>query len=114
MTANANNQRVDATVVAMSVAASIYVWTIVTPAGSGIGPFEPLVASLTTMAPAEVMAIRGKRIRIHTVRPGDTIDTLSRQMAYPDFQRDRFVTLNGITTNEPLRPGMLVKLVVTG
>ena len=113
-TANANNQRVDATVVAMSVAASTYVWTIVTPAGSGIAPFEPLVASLTTMAPAEVMAIRGKRIRIHTVRPGDTIDTLSRQMAYPDFQRDRFVTLNGITTNEPLRPGMLVKLVVTG
>lgn len=66
------------------------------------------------MAPAEVMAIRGKRIRIHTVRGGDTIDTLSRQMAYSDFQRDRFVTLNGLTANEPLRPGMLVKLVVTG
>ena len=112
ITANANNQRVDATVVALTLPGGTYAWTIVTPAGSGIGPFEPMVASFTTMTAAEASAIRGKRIRIHTVLAGDTIDTLSRQMAHADFQRDRFVTLNGLTANEPLRPGTLVKLVV--
>ncbi len=113
-TATANNQRIDATVVAIGFPAATYVWTIATPAGSGIGPFEPMLSSFTTMTAAEVSAIRGKRLRIATVRAGDTIDTLARQMAYPDFQRDRFLTLNGLTGDAALRPGMLVKLVVTG
>jgi len=53
-----------------------------------------------------------KRIRIHTVRAGDTIDTLSRQMAYSTAQRDRFVTLNGLDPEGQLKAGTLVKLVV--
>jgi len=59
-------------------------------------------------------ALPGKRIRIHTVRAGDTIDTLARQMAYSSAQRERFVTLNGIDPQAQLRPGSLVKLVVAG
>ncbi|MES2337081.1 MAG: M48 family metalloprotease [Pseudomonadota bacterium] len=114
ITAAANNQRVDATVVAVGFPNATYSWTIVTPAGSGIGPFDPLLASFTTLADAEARTIRGKRIRIVTVKAGDTIDTLARQMAYPDFQRDRFLTLNGLDAGAPLRPGTLVKLVVTG
>jgi len=51
---------------------------------------------------------------IATVGARDTIDTLSRQMAYPDYQRERFLTLNGLTPNSVLRPGTLVKLVVEG
>ncbi|MEJ2457569.1 MAG: M48 family metalloprotease, partial [Novosphingobium sp.] len=107
----ANRRQVDATVLAIQFPGAIYVWTMVTPAGSGIGAFDPMIASFTTMTEAEARQVRGKHIRIHTVRQGETIDSLSRRMAYTDFQRERFVTLNGIDENAALRPGMLVKLV---
>lgn len=114
VTATANNQRVDATVIAIAFPSATYLWTIITPAGSGIGPFDSLLANFTTITQAEAGAIKGKRIRIHIVRAGDTIDTLARQMAYADFQRERFVTLNGLAATAALRPGTLVKLVVAG
>ena len=53
----------------------------------------------------------GKVVRIVTVRAGDTVDTLSRRMAYADHQRDRFVVLNGLDPDAALTPGMLVKLI---
>lgn len=112
ITASANNQRIDATVIAVEFPTATYTWTIVTPAGSGLGAFEPLLTSFTTMTAAEAGQIRGKRIRIHTVRAGDTVDSLAKRMAYADLQRERFLTLNGLTPNATLAPGMLVKLVV--
>lgn len=56
----------------------------------------------------------GKRIRIVTVKRGDTIDSLSRQMAYDDLRRDRFMTLNAIEDEAQLTPGRLVKIVTRG
>lgn len=112
--AASGNQRVDATVIGMTLPSGTYTWTIVTPQGSGIGPFEPLIASFAPLDGTEAAQIRGKRIRIHTVRAGDTIDSLSRQMAYPSLQRERFLTLNGLSQGDALTPGTLVKLVVTG
>ncbi|WP_394653664.1 M48 family metalloprotease [uncultured Sphingomonas sp.] len=112
--AAANNQRVDATVIATTLPSGTYTWTIITPQGSGIGPFEPLLTSFAPLSATEAAQIRGKRIRIHTVRAGDTIDSLARQMAYPNLQRDRFLTLNGIAEGTTLQPGTLVKLVVAG
>ncbi|MES2291501.1 MAG: M48 family metalloprotease [Pseudomonadota bacterium] len=112
--AAANNQRVDATVVAIAFPSATYVWTMVTPAGDGTRVFDTMLASFTSMTAPEADAVRGKRILIYTVRAGDTIESVSRRMAYPDFQTDRFLTLNGLTSSTALRPGMLVKLVVTG
>lgn len=109
-----NNQRVDATVVAIAFPAATYVWTIVTPSGAGTTVFDGMLGSFTSMTAPEADAVRGRRIQIYTVRPGDTIDSLARKMAYRDFQADRFMTLNGLASPAALRPGMLVKLVVTG
>ncbi|URW74932.1 M48 family metalloprotease [Sphingomonas donggukensis] len=114
ITATANNSRVDATVVAIAFPTGTYVWTVATPAGSGVGALAPVIDSFTTLSASEAAAIKGRRIRIATVRAGDTIDSLARQMDYPNFQRERFLTLNGLDANAALRPGMLVKLVVTG
>ncbi len=114
VTANANGQRVDATIVAYAFPGATYWFTLITPAGQGIGPFGSMLQSVATLTDAEAGAIKGKRIRIVQVKAGDTVDTLARQMAYPDYQRERFTTLNGIANNAVLRPGMLVKLVVTG
>ena len=56
----------------------------------------------------------GKRIRIVTVKAGDTIASLSRQMAYDRLQRERFMTLNALEEEAQLRPGRLVKIVTRG
>ncbi|MEK9211081.1 M48 family metalloprotease [Sphingomonas sp. 2378] len=112
--AAANNRAVDATVVAYRFPSATYTFTLVTPAGSGIGPFQPLLASVAPLSTAEANSIRGKKISIVTVKAGDTIDSLSARMAYPDYKRERFVTLNGLDPDQPLVPGRLVKLVVNG
>ncbi|MDP1027980.1 M48 family metalloprotease [Sphingomonas sp. KR1UV-12] len=112
--AAANGRAVDATVVAYRFPAAIYTFTLVTPAGSGIGPFQPLLASVAPLSAADAAAIRGKVIRVVTVGSGDTVDTLAARMAYPDLRRERFLTLNGLDGSAPLRAGTLVKLVVAG
>jgi predicted Zn-dependent protease len=112
--ATASGRAVDVTVVAYAFPGATHWFTLVTAAGSGVGAFAPLIASVAALTPAEAGQIRGKRIRIHTVRTGDTVATLARQMAYPTAQLERFTTLNGIDSGATLRPGMLVKLVVSG
>ncbi|MGN5374347.1 MAG: peptidase M48 Ste24p [Sphingomonas hengshuiensis] len=112
--ANANNQQVDVTIVAYRYPSATYYFQIVTPAGRGVGPFQSLLDSFGTLSQAEAGAITGKRIRIVTVKAGDTVDSLARQMAYPDYQRDRFLTINGMDDDARPVPGQLVKLVVRG
>ncbi|MBB4607864.1 M48 family metalloprotease [Sphingomonas yabuuchiae] len=112
--AAANNRAVDATVVAYRFLSATYTFTLVTPAGSGIGPFQSLLASVAPLSTAEANGIRGKKISIVTVRQGDTIDSLAARMAFPDYKRERFVTLNGLDPEQALVPGRLVKLVVNG
>ena len=112
--ANANGQAVDATLLAYRFPSATYFWTIITPAGRGTRPFDGLIASVAPVGADEAGKLRGKRLRIVTVNAGDTIETLSRQMAYADYQRERFATLNGIAADAPLRPGMLVKVVTAG
>ena len=112
--AAANNRAVDATVVAYRFPSATYTFTLVTPAGSGIGPFQPLLASVAPLSTAEANGIRGKKISIVTVKAGDTIDSLAARMAFPDYKRERFITLNGLDADQALTPGRLVKLVVGG
>jgi predicted Zn-dependent protease len=114
MPATSGNSRVDVTILAYRFPSATNWFTLVTPSGSGIGAFQPLVASMATLTAAEANAIRGKRIRIVAVKAGDTIDGLARQMAYADFQRERFLTLNGLNDRSTLTPGMLVKVVTAG
>jgi len=112
--ASANGRAVDATIVAYRFPSATYSFTLVTQRGVGLGAFAPLIESVAALSASEAAAVKGKRIRIATVKAGDTIDTLSRQMAYPSYQRERFLTLNGLADDARLTPGMLVKLVVTG
>ena len=49
-----------------------------------------------------------------TVRSGDTVQSLSRRMAYTNGQEARFRVLNSLDSNAQLRAGQKVKLVVRG
>ncbi len=63
------------------------------------------------LSEAEAAALKPYRIKIHTVRAGDTLDSLAARLPYTDFKRDRLRTLNGLAANQQLIPGMKLKLV---
>jgi len=56
-------------------------------------------------------AAEGRVVRVVTVRAGDTVDSMASRMAAPQ-PRERFLVLNGLDPQQPLRPGSLVKLIV--
>jgi predicted Zn-dependent protease len=93
---------------------TVYHFVMLTQAGAGIGPFAPMVDSLRRLTVQEAGSIRPRVIDVVTVGRGDTVDSLSRRMAYRDFQRERFLSLNGIPGNAPLAPGQKVKIIVYG
>jgi predicted Zn-dependent protease len=92
----------------------VYYFVMLTPGGYGMGPFLPMIRSLRRISAAEAAAIRPRVIHIETVRPGDTIQSLSSRMAYRDFKLERFLSLNGLSQRSALVPGQKVKLVVYG
>jgi predicted Zn-dependent protease len=92
----------------------VYHFVMLTQGGAGIRPFISMVNSLRRITPREAAAIQPKIIRIVTVAPGDTVDSLAQRMAYRDFKLDRFLALNALQPGTRLMPGGRVKLVVMG
>ncbi len=116
-TARVNTQQgqVDLTVFAYQFdPGRIYHFAMMTRAGTGIGPFNTMVGSLTRMSANEAAAIRPRVIDVVTVRAGDTVQSLAGRMAYGNYQMERFLALNSLTANSRLTPGQKVKLVVYG
>jgi predicted Zn-dependent protease len=112
---NTDSGVIDASVVAYRWDSQhVYHFVMLTPGGTGIGPFRPMVDSLRKISPAEAAAIRPRIIHVVSVGPGDTVQSLASRMAYRDFKLDRFVTLNGITADTKLVPGQKMKLVIYG
>jgi predicted Zn-dependent protease len=87
---------------------------MITPAGSGLGPFEPMVGSLSRISAAQAAAIRPRVIDVVTVGPRDSVATLAARMAYNDHKEERFRVLNGLAAGAAPRPGQKVKIVVYG
>lgn len=72
---------------------------------------QELVMSFRRISKAEADAVKPLRLRVVTVRPGDTAASLGRRMVYPDYPAERFRVLNGLAAGEEPRAGMRVKLV---
>ena len=92
----------------------MYHFVMLTRGGAGVGQFVPMVESIRRISQAEANAIRPRVIDVHTVAPGDTVQSLASRMAYRTFQLDRFLSLNNLAPNSRLAPGQKVKLVVYG
>lgn len=93
---------------------TVYHFATITRAGTGLGPFQQMVGSLTRLSAAQAAAIRPRVIDIVTVRSGDTIPGIASRMAYADLKTERFLVLNGLQSNSRLTPGQRVKVVVYG
>jgi len=72
---------------------------------------QELVMSFRKISQAEAAAVKPLRLRVVTVKAGDTAVSLGRRMAYSDYKTERFRVLNGLGPNENPRPGMLVKII---
>ena len=93
-----------------------YHFVTLTRGGNGYGqsPFGEMFNSMRRVSPAEASAIKPRIIQVMTVKRGDTVDSFASRMAYRDFQRERFVSLNGLNGAAALVPGQKVKVVVFG
>ena len=113
-TARANTQsgQVDVTVFAYEFSrTSAFHFVALTKAGGG-SVFNPMFNSVRRLSAAEATAIKPKRIDVVTVGRGDTVATMSRRMAYSNYQTERFQVLNRLTATSRLTPGQKVKVVV--
>ena len=68
--------------------------------------------SLRHLTDAERSGIRGLRLKIITVKAGDTVDGLAGRLAYTDHQTERFRVLNGLAEGQTPPPGEKLKTVM--
>ncbi|WP_245294050.1 M48 family metalloprotease [Methylobrevis pamukkalensis] len=73
--------------------------------------FAETVQSFHALTPAEQAGLRPLRIRIETVKAGDTVEGFARRMRFLSRPADLFRILNGLDADTALTPGMRVKVV---
>ena len=74
-------------------------------------PLRRTTYSFRRLTASEASKLRPLRIKIVTVRKGDTVATMARRMPFSSFARERFEVMNGLREGARLVPGQMVKLV---
>jgi predicted Zn-dependent protease len=74
--------------------------------------FRASVESFRRLSVAEIDAAKALRLKIVTVGPGDTVDSLIQRMAHIDHAAERFRVINGLGSSDSVKAGDQVKLVV--
>lgn len=111
---NSGQGQVDVVVFAYEFANDrAYHFQAITPAGRS-GTFNSMYQSMRRLSSSEAANIIPRRLDVITVRSGDTVQSLARRMAYDNGQEARFRVLNGLSSNDTLRAGQKVKIVVRG
>ena len=108
---NSGNGQVDVTVFAYEFSndRAFHFMTLTQAGRSSI--FNPMFGSMRRISASEASAVRPRRVDIHTVRAGDTVQSLAGRMAYPRYQLERFLVLNSLPSNARLTPGQRVKII---
>jgi predicted Zn-dependent protease len=73
--------------------------------------FRQSVDTFRRLTLAEIGQAKPLRVRIVTVKPGDTVEKLAERMGIPDGRLERFLVLNGLDRGAKLQPGSEVKIV---
>lgn len=79
-------------------------------AGAG-GVFDPMYRSMRRISANEAAAIKPRKLAVITARAGDTVQSLASRMAFADAPLDRFLVLNGLTSQSRIVPGQKIKLI---
>ena len=111
---NSGDQNLDVTVFAYEFANDrAYHFLALTPAGQS-GTFNSMFSSMRKISATEAANVIPRHVDVVTVGSRDTVRTLAAKMAYSDAQEARFRVLNGLSSNEEVRAGQKVKIVVRG
>ncbi len=92
----------------------VYRFLFVTPPGLTSDLSEELrrtTYSFRRLSQSEAAAIKPRRLRLYTVRPGDTSSRISRRMSVEGDRLKHFLVLNGLSRSDPILPGQVVKIV---
>lgn len=73
--------------------------------------FHHTMQSFRRLSAEDRALARPHRLRIVTVRHGETAEGLADRMAFADNRLDRFLTLNSLSSGARLEPNRLVKIV---
>ena len=74
--------------------------------------FRDSVATFRRLSPSEAQKAKPLRIKVVTVKPGDTVEKIASRMALIDRQVERFRVLNGLDPADHVKAGEQVKIVV--
>lgn len=110
-----NRGRMELRLAAIRVApAAIYRFRFLTPTRLlpelGSGNLSTL-ESFRMLTTAEAGGLKPLRIRLVTVKKGQTMDSIAGKMRFERYQVERFAVLNGMAPNAQLVPGQRVKVV---
>jgi len=73
--------------------------------------FRWIVGSFRQMSASEAAAIKPYRLRIATVKAGETVSDYVRRMAFIPFAEDQFLLINALPPNARLQAGQKVKYI---
>jgi predicted Zn-dependent protease len=117
-TGTIDNTQVTVRMVAIRASAkAVYRFMYATPPSSFNAMDQQFIASAQSfrgISAEEASGYAPKRIRVVTVREGDTVASLSQQMQVEDDPSGWFRVLNHLGANEQLEAGQKVKIVVKG
>ncbi|WP_245500693.1 M48 family metalloprotease [Rhizobium sp. BK251] len=112
-TARASADRWDFDVTVIRNGEQIFRFLTAVPKGSAA--LEPtanvLRSTFRRMTPQEMASLKPLRIRVVTVRPGDTIATLAARMMGTDRKLDLFKLINAMPAAASVAPGDRVKII---
>ena len=74
--------------------------------------FRESIQTFRRLSLQEVHSTKPLHLKIVKVQAGDTVETLAVQMALLDRQVERFRVLNGLGSDEQLKAGDLIKIIV--
>src|SRR5450830_992332 len=74
--------------------------------------FRESIETFRRMSLRESEQVHPLHLKIVTVGPNDTVESLARRMASADHALDRFRVLNGLAAHDRVKPGEKVKIVV--
>ncbi len=89
-------------------------WFITSPDQTGsLSRFFKLTAqSLGPLSAADKKLARPRKLKIITVKPGDTVTELSKLMAFTELKENRFRVINGLPPTATLKPGQKIKIII--
>jgi predicted Zn-dependent protease len=112
-TARASADRWDFDVTVIRIDDRIYRFLTAVPKGSTAleATASQLRNSFRRMASSEIQSLKPLRVRVVTVKPGDTIATLASRMMGTDRKLDLFRLINAMQVTSTVKPGDKVKII---